>query len=244
MKKSALAAVAVLAVTAGPTIALADDAPAAPAAAASAPDASPITYNIGVVSDYRYRGISLSNARPAMRLNLAYDHASGAYGGVSLIGTRADSYGNIGLSYVGYAGYVWQSRRGPSWEAGISDTHIHDTFNYDYNEVYAGLITQAFTARVYYAPHYYGSRQRALYSEVATAKRLSSNWRAFLHAGALTPLNGTWRRERYDVRAGLAVSLSHYELQAAWSHTVPAPVYFARRPDDGDALVLSASCFF
>ncbi len=211
---------------------------------AAAPAIAQVSASVSVDSDYRYRGISLSNSRPAVRLNLAYDQAGGAYGGVSLIGTRADSYGNIGLSYVGYAGYVWQSRRGPSWEAGISDTHIHDTFNYDYNEVYAGLITQAFTARVYYAPHYYGSRQRALYSEVATAKRLSSNWRAFLHAGALTPLNGTWRRERYDVRAGLAVSLSHYELQAAWSHTVPAPVYFARRPDDGDALVLSASCFF
>ena len=61
MKKTALAAVAVLAVTAGPTIAFADDAPAAAPAAAA--DASPITYNIGVVSDYRYRGISQSKLK-------------------------------------------------------------------------------------------------------------------------------------------------------------------------------------
>ncbi len=211
---------------------------------AAAPAMAQISTSLSVDSDYRYRGISLSNARPAMRLNLAYDHASGAYGGVSLIGTRADSYGDIGLSYVGYAGYVWQTRNGPSLEAGISDTHIRDTFTYDYNEVYGGVITQAFTARVYYAPHYYGGRTRTLYSEFDTAKRLSPDWRAFLHAGVLTPLNGARRRERYDVRAGLAVSLSHYELQAAWSRTAPAPVYFARRPDNGDALVLSATCFF
>ena len=72
MKKSALAAVAVLAVTAGPTIAFADDAPAAPAAAASAPEASPITYNIGVVSDYRYRGISQSKLKPALQGGIDY----------------------------------------------------------------------------------------------------------------------------------------------------------------------------
>jgi len=72
MKKSALAAVAVVAITAGPTIAFADDAPAAPAAAASAPDASPITYNIGVVSDYRYRGISQSKLKPALQGGIDY----------------------------------------------------------------------------------------------------------------------------------------------------------------------------
>jgi len=66
MKKTALAAVAVLAVTAGSMNAYAQDA-AAPAAAASAPDASPITYNIGVVSDYRYRGISQSKLKPALQ---------------------------------------------------------------------------------------------------------------------------------------------------------------------------------
>ena len=203
-----------------------------------------ISSSLSIDSDYRYRGVSLSNFRPDIRLNLAYDHTSGAYGGVSLIGTRTTSYGDVGLSYIGYAGYVWQTRAGPSLEAGISQTHIHDGVDYDDSEVYGGLIAQAFTARVYYAPHYYGGRERTLYSEVDTAKRLSPNWRAFVHAGLLTPLNGLRRRERYDLRTGLAVTVSHYELQAAWSRTAPSPVYFAHRPDDGDALVLSASCFF
>ncbi len=210
----------------------------------AAPAVAQVSASLSADSDYRYRGISLSNGRPAVRLNLAYDQAGGAYGGVSLIGTRADSYGDIGLSYIGYAGYVWQTHNGPAWEVGVSDTHIRDAINYNYNEVYGGVITQAFTARVYYAPHYYGSRTRTLYNEFDTSKRLSPNWRAFMHAGVLTPLNGVRRHERYDLRAGLAVSLSHYEVQAAWSRTIPAPVYFARRPDDGDALVLSASCFF
>ena len=57
MKKSALVLAASLAVTAVPTIAFAEDAPAA----------SPLTFNIGAVSDYRYRGISQTKMKPAIQ---------------------------------------------------------------------------------------------------------------------------------------------------------------------------------
>jgi uncharacterized protein (TIGR02001 family) len=67
MKKSALATVAVLAILGGPAVAFAEDAPAAAPAAAPAEPASPITYNIGVVSDYRYRGISQTKMKPALQ---------------------------------------------------------------------------------------------------------------------------------------------------------------------------------
>ena len=67
MKKTALVTATVLAMTAVPTIAFADDAPAA----------SPITYNIGVVSDYRYRGISQSKLKPALQGGI--DYAQGPF---------------------------------------------------------------------------------------------------------------------------------------------------------------------
>ena len=95
MKKTALAAVAVLALTAGPTIAFADDAPA-PAAAASAPDASPITYNIGVVSDYRYRGISQSKMKPALQGGI--DYANGPI----YVGTWASTISWVKDAMVAY----------------------------------------------------------------------------------------------------------------------------------------------
>ncbi len=209
-----------------------------------APALAQTSASLSVDSDYRYRGITLSRSRPVVRLNLAYDQSGGAYAGVSVIGARDVSYGDVAVSAIGYAGYVWQPKQGPSWEAGVSATHIRDGSDYDYAEVYGGMITRALTARVSYSPHYYGGRMRTLYSEIDTAKRLAPNWRAFLHAGALTPLSGARRGERYDVRAGLAFSVSAYEIQAAWSHTNPVGAYFARRPDDGDALVLSVSRFF
>ena len=51
----------------------------APAAAPDAPEASPVTANVSVVSDYRYRGISQSNLRPAIQGGFDYAHESGFY---------------------------------------------------------------------------------------------------------------------------------------------------------------------
>ena len=74
MKKSALALAVLVVAGSIPTFALAEDAPATPAAAPApaAEAASPITYNIGVVSDYRYRGISQTKMKPAVQGGVDY----------------------------------------------------------------------------------------------------------------------------------------------------------------------------
>jgi uncharacterized protein (TIGR02001 family) len=65
MKKTALVLAASLAASAIPTFALAEDAPAA---------ASPLTFNIGVVSDYRYRGITQTKFKPALQGGADYSN--------------------------------------------------------------------------------------------------------------------------------------------------------------------------
>jgi uncharacterized protein (TIGR02001 family) len=56
--------------------AFAEDAPAA-----DAPEASPITANVTVTNDYRYRGISQTNFKPAIQGGFDYAHDSGFYVG-------------------------------------------------------------------------------------------------------------------------------------------------------------------
>ncbi len=137
MKKSALAAVAVVAVTAGPTIAFADDTPAAPAAAASAPDASPITYNIGVVSDYRYRGISQSKLKPALQGGI--DYANGPiYIGtwastISWVKDSMVSYNNAALASDPPLPTVSEKGAPVEWDlyGGTKGDIIKDTLSYD-----------------------------------------------------------------------------------------------------------------
>jgi len=65
------------------------------APAAEAPEASPITANVTVVNDYRYRGISQSNFKPAIQGGFDYAHESGVYIGNwnSSISWINDAYG-------------------------------------------------------------------------------------------------------------------------------------------------------
>jgi uncharacterized protein (TIGR02001 family) len=55
-------------------LAMAEETSATPAA-----DPSPITANVTVVNDYRYRGISQSNFQPAIQGGFDYAHSSGFY---------------------------------------------------------------------------------------------------------------------------------------------------------------------
>ncbi len=65
----------ILTALAVPCIAMADDAPAA------AP-ASPFTANIGLTTDYIYRGIAQTSHNPAVQGGFDYAHSSGFYAGV------------------------------------------------------------------------------------------------------------------------------------------------------------------
>jgi uncharacterized protein (TIGR02001 family) len=71
MFKSKLLNTLILAALSVPGIALAEDAPAAPA--------SPITYNIGAVSDYIFRGLAQTTHAPALQGGVDYAHSSGFY---------------------------------------------------------------------------------------------------------------------------------------------------------------------
>ena len=71
-----------------------------PAFAADEPEASPITANVTVVNDYRYRGLTQSNFKPAIQGGFDYAHESGFYIGNwnSSIAWISDTYSSKGVS--------------------------------------------------------------------------------------------------------------------------------------------------
>jgi uncharacterized protein (TIGR02001 family) len=113
MKKTALVLAASLSASAIPTFAMAEDAPAA---------ASPLTFNIGVVSDYRYRGISQTKMKPALQGGADYSNGP-FYAGtwLSTIKWVKDSGGGNG----GDAPLEWDLY------AGMKGDVIKDTLTYD-----------------------------------------------------------------------------------------------------------------
>lgn len=94
MKKTLLAVSAALAATAMPTLVHAEDAPST-------------SFNVGVVTDYRYRGISQSRLKPALQGGVDYSHPSGFYLGAwgSTIKWIKDAGGDAPAEVDVYAGY-------------------------------------------------------------------------------------------------------------------------------------------
>jgi len=211
-----------------------------------------VAVSVAVASDYRYRGFSLSDDEPALTLTVTLDHASGAYAGVSGIGTLGGHDAPRWLGYQAYVGYAARLRPELSWDVGLTAT---DVTRYGdlrgpvrYGEAYAGLSWKSLSAHVYYAPDYLGQGAATLYADVDGAIRPAPHWRLFGHAGVLTPLDGGAhgrpRQPTYDLKAGLAATLKSLELQLAWTELGPNGAYLAGERQERGALVVSATYSF
>ena len=192
---------------------------------------------LSVDSDYRFRGVSLSDSKPAWRLTLNHDFASRAYAGVSATRVQLasdDRYSQL----AGYAGYVTRPLDGRALEFGASLFHFTGDTSYDYVEAYAGVLAERWSLRLHYAPDYFGRGVQAAYVDAGAHWPLNEKLRFFGHAGALVPLAGRTfgpddGRTRLDLRLGLGMSTGSFDIQLAWVDATrggPYPaVYGGRR---------------
>ena len=202
--------------------------------------------NVAVDSDYRVRGVSLSDSKPTLRAALNYDATDGWYLGGSA--ARVESvYGDRYVQTTAYAGYARRIAAQRSLEFGVTYSHFAGDSIDDYAEAYVGLLAERWNARVFYAPDYFGRSVRTLYAEVNLHTALTPVARLFAHAGVLAPIGGgaaAASRTRIDLRVGTGLSLGDVDLQFSWSGSSRGgpeqTVYRGRR----SALVASASFFF
>lgn len=92
---------------------------AAPAPAPAAAPASPFSFNVGVVTDYRFRGVSQTRLKPALQGGVDFAHDSGFYLGfwastIKILEDIPGGKGPVELDF--YGGYKGK---------------INDTFSYD-----------------------------------------------------------------------------------------------------------------
>ncbi|TRZ98338.1 MAG: hypothetical protein D4R84_03875 [Rhodocyclaceae bacterium] len=128
------------------------------AIAADAAPASPHTFtgNVGLVSNYVFRGISQSAGKPALQGGFDYSHASGLYAGTwaSNVNWVADNYGGAGLPSASnslevdfYGGYKGTIKGDLGFDVGLltynypgSNTTVGGTFiKPDSTEIYGAL---------------------------------------------------------------------------------------------------------
>jgi hypothetical protein len=142
--------------------------------------AAQVSGTVGVVSDYRYRGYSLSDGDPALQASIAYDWTQGAYAGV--FASTADYGGDSGVQFVPYLGYARRDAAGRSWDVGIRYSHFSASDEGNYVEVHGGVAWRLAALRVHYSPDYFGQVSN-LYAELDGSVALGERWRWLWHVG-------------------------------------------------------------
>jgi len=181
--------------------------------------AAQVSGDVSLLSDYRFRGESLTEGDPALQAAVNYDHPSGIFLGglVSNVKINPDV---SGLSAIGYAGYTRPLGERSAWEAGVV-TYVfpQPTYGPDYNytEAFVGATFAALSSRVYYTNSYFGGGQ-AVYAELNATHALDQRFSLSAHLGYLgqaeprSPPPSGERRGLIDFQAGVSVELSGFKL--------------------------------
>jgi uncharacterized protein (TIGR02001 family) len=146
-----------------------------------------ISGDVSLLSDYRFRGESLTEGRPAAQASLAYDHASGLFLGALISNVHIEPTAN-GLGGQLYGGYARPFGDHKSWEVGAV-TYLFPRPSappdYDYSEVFVGVSINRFSARLYYSRDYFQTGSNAIYSELSTEQPLIEHVAVLGHLGYL-----------------------------------------------------------
>jgi len=133
--------------------------PSLASAQAAAP--SPVTGNLTIVSDYRFRGVSQTYKLPAVQGGIDYSHASGFYLGNWNSSISGNQYPNgAGLEMDFYGGYKFPIGKDVTLDVGALYYYYPGAYyngfagkkpKYDNLELYFGGVMGPFSAKVFYA---------------------------------------------------------------------------------------------
>ena len=203
-----------------------------------------VSGSVGVVSDYRYRGYSLSDGNPAVQASVAYDWSRGAYAGV--FASSTDYAGDTGAQLIPYVGYARRDKQGRSWDLGVRYSHFTTDSEASYFEAHLGVAFRRAAFRVHYAPDYFGQvsnwyleadgslplgeRMRWLW-HVGVARSGESTERSYPYSpptysapgyaarhAAYVPVETSEDRTRLDLRTGVALTTRLCDVQLTWQH--------------------------
>jgi uncharacterized protein (TIGR02001 family) len=238
MNKSLLALAAGLAISTLSGVAHAEDAAAAPAA-------SPLTFNAGLVTDYRYRGISQSRLGPALQGGADYAGPNGLYVGTwaSSILWIKDATGGTDLEWDLYGGWKGEVAKGLTLDAGLlSYVYVDNKLPTSANttEIYGALTYDIFTAKYSHSlTNLFGfaNSKNSGYLDLSAAFDLGSGYSLTPHIGHQTVSgNGDYSYTDYaltlgkDFGNGLSASLAVIGTDAK-KDLGGVPAYFSPASD-------------
>jgi uncharacterized protein (TIGR02001 family) len=174
--------------------------------------------SVSAVSEYRYRGVDLSDGKASLQAGAAYDASGGWYAGGFAASTRLAGRG--GTQLVAYGGFARRLPGGLAWDVGVSTVRVTQDEYGAYQELYAGLSRGSadggISARLSWSPRYAGGETRTLYCELDASTALAGRLDVFVHAGTLRTLSGPRLAQRSDLRAGVSARFGATGLQVAY----------------------------
>jgi uncharacterized protein (TIGR02001 family) len=187
---------------------------------------------VGVVSDYDFRGISLSAKDPALQGSIDWASESGFYVGAWASNIDyGDGYdGNIELDL--YGGFAGETEGGVGWDVGLvwylypdssgNSTRCQDEELdceiADYPELYAGVTYRWFEFKQWYSNDLSGSDEDGFYSEVNASFELPADFGLNVHLGY--NYGDAWDGTEFmDYSVGVAYTLSNFDLELKYVDT-------------------------
>ncbi len=151
-----------------------------------------ITGTVSAVSDYNFRGISLSSSDPALQGSLDWAGESGFYAGAwaSTIDYGPDYDGNVEVDL--YGGFAGEFSEGFGYDVGLvvytypdssGDRFDQTSEIKNYPEIYAGVTYKGFELKQWYTNDYGGSDLDAFYTEGNYTYELPADFGLTAHLG-------------------------------------------------------------
>lgn len=178
-----------------------------------------VSGSVAVVSDYLFRGVSLSEGRPAAQLNVNYDDASGWYAGGFASSVRLAADPGSHAQLIAYTGYARRLASGLSIDAGASYAAFLQVAGYNYAELHAAIATSDVSVQLAYSPNYFDRDVPTVYLELNANISRVRGLAPFAHVGVLHTLSGqpTYGPSTHlDGRVGIGYDLDRASIQLSW----------------------------
>ena len=177
------------------------------------------------VSDYRFRGVSLSDKKPALQGQIAWTGGSGVFAGMFVSTVRLGSNGNNpGLSLQPFGGYTAPISSTWSWSAGLAGylfTGEISGGSPHYAEVFARLGSENLQFGVYLSNDYAGTGAPSAYVSASASRSLTDTVSVVAQVGWLVtgpadPYHSTYNdTQQFDARIGVVFDFRQVVLEVS-----------------------------
>lgn len=189
--------------------------PAILAAGLATPAFADVTGNIGVFSEYMFRGVAQTTGA-AVQGGMDYSHSSGFYAGLwgSNVNTVAGGGTEASNELDLYSGFIFKAGDVNIDLGGIAYVYSEDKEaagaenNLDFVEGYLGLSFGPLAVKGYYSPDYLNKSVESIYTTATLTFALNDSTSVFVQGG-YTDVDSTALTETYaDFSGGISKSLA------------------------------------